>query len=239
MPNLQVLEFWNSVTDGTISSCLSSLEHLEVLNLGGSYSGTIPSLSASRNSLRRLNFAYVGSSGFGGSLSGTIPSSIFESPLLESLVITSQKVSGTIPSSISKLSKMKELRLSSNLLSGPFPIPKESNLEKLIVNSNSFEGDINEIIHSNFTSLQELVLSNPNIYGTLSDTTFAHLNQWRYIYIFNTSIEGTLPTTLCLSNRTVNLDIGKSKLSGTIPSCIFLDLKLTYLTLQFNARTLR
>lgn len=145
--------------EGTISSSIGNLEHLEVFEVSfNKLSGILP---AEIGQLSKLEVFAIN----GNTISGTIPTSFGNLTSLKELHLSSNSLEGRIPSSLSNLSQLETLNVFDNSLVGTLPIELSYsvNLKRLVIAEN-------EIIETGaFASLllfndnEESNFKNPNI----------------------------------------------------------------------------
>ena len=221
--------------NGTISSELGHLTHLEVLYLSeNQLSGTIPSalgvlsnlieLSLWSNELTgpippelgrlaNLEMLHLGKN----ELSGTIPTELGNLTNLEELGLYSNKLTGVIPAELGDLTNLEWLGLTENRLSGPIPpkLDKLTNLKELYLGQNELSGTIPPEL-GNLTNLEELFLQSNKLSGAIP-SELGNLTKLTALSLWGNGLSGTMPSELGNLTKLTGLGLADNKLSGDIP----------------------
>ena len=224
--------------NGTISSELGHLTHLEVLYLSeNQLSGTIPSalgvlsnlieLSLWSNELTgpippelgrlaNLEMLHLGKN----ELSGTIPTELGNLTNLEELGLYSNKLTGVIPAELGDLTNLEWLGLTENRLSGPIPpkLDKLTNLKELYLGQNELSGTIPPEL-GNLTNLEELFLHSNKLSGAIP-SELGNLTKLTALSLWGNGLSGTMPSELGNLIELTGLGLADNKLSGDIPPAL-------------------
>ncbi|XP_026402253.1 putative leucine-rich repeat receptor-like serine/threonine-protein kinase At2g24130 isoform X2 [Papaver somniferum] len=215
---------------GMISSVISDLSFLSVLDLSGNYfSGRIPPQIGQLGSNRIVGEIPVsllcnGSSSTleyidlsNNSLGGKIPLlDHCELNELKFLLLWSNKLVGRIPQALSKSSKLQWLDLESNSLTGELPLEMVHKMPELQFLYLSYNGFISHNLEPFFLSL----LNSSNL---------------QELELAGNHLGGEIPTVIGnLSSNLLQLHLGENHIFGSIPPSISNLVNLTLLNLSSN-----
>eukprot|EP01117_Protostelium_nocturnum_P021037 TRINITY_DN997_c0_g1_i2.p1 TRINITY_DN997_c0_g1~~TRINITY_DN997_c0_g1_i2.p1 ORF type:complete len:1328 (+),score=430.37 TRINITY_DN997_c0_g1_i2:1731-5714(+) len=183
--------------------------------------------------ITQLNYLSLAENSFSGNLPN-LPSSI------EIVSVATNQFSGVIPSTLGQLPNVKTIDLRLNRFIGT--IPSFSGcpaLTKLILNSNSLEGQIGDSLKQN-NKLVRFEANDNNLTGSIPDYFGDNLKALRELQLKNNRMDGLVPYTfynldlyvLILSNNSFsetigflsyyynlqNLELSNNKFTGSIPS---------------------
>ncbi|XP_028793015.1 receptor-like protein EIX1 [Neltuma alba] len=155
--------------EGTISSSLAELHHLNHLDLSGNNLNPPTKFLDSILSLKRLQFLDLSLT----NLKGNIPLNLGYLSRLQQLYLSVNQLEGGIPKSLA-LCNLTVVDLSNNALSGQlddfvasFDHCANISLQTLILSCNRFTGSVPNF--SRFSFLETLDLSNNQLNGTIND----------------------------------------------------------------------
>ncbi|KAK8371540.1 hypothetical protein V6Z11_A01G249400 [Gossypium hirsutum] len=231
---------------------LLPLTELQVLNMSGCYlSGPIHSSLSKLRSLSVIHLDF-------NNLSASVPKFFAEFPNLTSLSLTYTNLSGRLPDEIFQIPTLQTLDLSDNdLLQGSFQkFSPNLSLQILSLSRTNFEGQVPESL-GNLGKLTRIELAECNFSGAISKT-MKKLTQLVYLDFSFNRFSGPIPsfsssrnlTYLSFGYNQLNggihstdwsslseleiVDLGKNKLSGTIPPALFCVPSLQRLFLSQN-----
>ncbi|PPD84406.1 hypothetical protein GOBAR_DD18646 [Gossypium barbadense] len=163
---------------------------------------------------------------------------------LEHLDISGNKFSGDIGRAISSCVNINFLNLSSNQFSGQFPTLPASNLQRLYLAENDFQGEIPQyltqacsylveldlsfnnlsgLIPSGFascTSLESFDVSSNNFTGNLPIGIFQNMSSLKELGLAFNHFSGPLPESLSTLSNLEVLDLSSNNFSGQIPDSL-------------------
>ncbi|CAN6279195.1 unnamed protein product [Urochloa humidicola] len=153
-------------------------------------------------------------------LRGAIPNSIANLTNLTYLMMSGNKLSGIVPQSIGKLNSLSGLTLDSNNLTGTVEewIEKLTNLKHLSLQSNSFIGEILPSI-SNLTQLVSLSLEENNFSGSIPPS-LGNLQHMLKLNLSYNNFKGIIPTEFGSLTQLTSLDLSSNKIIGKIPETL-------------------
>ncbi|KAG9441197.1 hypothetical protein H6P81_017051 [Aristolochia fimbriata] len=135
---------------------------------------------------------------------------------MEYLDLSNNQLRGYLPNNIG-MSALYRLDISNNSLSGPIPedLCMLKNLQKLVLSSNHFHGNIPDCWGKGTRNLYFIDLSNNNLSGD-SPRSLGDLPSLAFLHMRNNSISGEISSIKDMKNLVV-LDLAYNKLSGVIP----------------------
>ena len=233
--DLRVLHLNNNMLDGTVSTFLTQLSNLQVLDLGGNeqLKGELLNRITEWPQIHTINFAAT-------KISGALPQNIGRLSLLHTLKLHFSSYSGSIPTSIGNCSELFEFSMyASNMgdgLTGTIPT-QVGQLKALNSLSFAFNDYLNTTLPTQLGHLTNLRLLEFNdaqqIHGPLP-TELGKLTKLEYFMGLNTAITGNVPEEFeNLSSLKIMNFVGTS-LTGTVPEGIC-DIT-SLLELEFSCR---
>ncbi|XP_077233995.1 receptor-like protein kinase 7 [Tasmannia lanceolata] len=162
--------------------------------------------------LKKLNWLYLSNC----TLEGEIPHGIGNLTELINLELSTNHLTGEIPSEITKLTKLWMLEFYENRLVGKFPAGFGNliNLQKFDANSNSLEGNIQELrFLSNLVTLQ---LFNNTLSGEIPPE-FGNFRNLVNLSLYSNNFSGSLPQTIGSWSDFDFIDITDNFFTGPIP----------------------
>ena len=183
---------WNGVTLNA-NGCVSGL-----LVMGNNLTGTLPNLSLSALTFMNLS---------GNQLSSAIPN-FTGLPLLEELVLYSNKLTGAIPNL--NLPKLKFLIVYNNQLSGTVPNLNLPSLLQFDANTNKLSGTLPNF---NLPQLTRLDFQGNVLTGSIPNFNLPNLQG---LTLVDNQLTGAIPNFNL--PKLTNLNLDKNQLSGTIPN---------------------
>ncbi|KDO47976.1 hypothetical protein CISIN_1g001738mg [Citrus sinensis] len=219
---LEKLSIADNHLTGQLPASIGNLSVLKVINVEENrLSGRIPNtLGQLRNSFY-LNIA-------GNQFSGNVPPSIYNLSSLELLYLRGNRLIGSLPIDIGlTLPKLTNFVIAENNFSGPIPnsFSNTSNLVMLDLNLNLFSGKV-PINFSRLQNLSWLLLAGNNLgNGAANDLDFitplTNCSKLIALGLYGNRFGGVLPHSIAnLSTTTVQINMGRNQISGTIPSGI-------------------
>jgi hypothetical protein len=189
-------------------------------------------------------------------LDGTLPASIGQLRNLTHLSLSTNRLRGVIPDVFDEMPGLTEIYLSKNQLSGPMPpsLSQMVNVSTLNLQDNRLSGRLETAFDpSKQKKLKNVNLNDNDFTGPLPDVLFQNPSI-ELIHIGHNCLTGTLPNSVCEATGAYELDFSclacgsscTSRLAeqsnfivhhpvhGTVPACIFTELKLFTLVLQDN-----
>lgn len=165
--------------------------------------------------------------------SGNIPAGLFALTALEYIDFAGNRLTGSLPS-FARLTALRGVDLSSNQLSGNLPddIGASTLLEDMQLRDNLFSGPVPVSLQTS-TSLRRLNLNSNDLDSALPD--FSAWTNLDSLDLGRNRLSGTIPPSVGKAANLTYLDIGNNKLSGQIPAEIANLTKLQYLILDKNA----
>ncbi|KAJ0978314.1 hypothetical protein J5N97_013788 [Dioscorea zingiberensis] len=205
-----------------------SIPGLQVLSLSGcSLSGRIhQSLSKLRNlSVIRLDQ---------NNLSSPVPEFFGNFSSLTELKLTACELHGLFPRSVFLLQNLRALDVSLNrMLSGDLPeLPKESALERLILENTNFSGILPASL-GNLKSLSKLDLTSCHFSGSIP-SSIGNLSQLVHLDLSRNGFTGAIPLQMG-GQRISNINLSHNRLNGTLPHSFGRLRNLTNLDLRNNS----
>ncbi|XP_026398161.1 receptor-like protein 43 [Papaver somniferum] len=222
-PKLNKLWIENTIVTGSIEHLVSNVPLLVSFDASHcSIQGALPSSLSNLSQLKYLDLGH-------NSIAGDIPTSISNLKHLYHLNLDNNNIQGPIPYSMCEMTALGVLHLGYNNLTGTIPscIKKLHNLSKFRIINSSIEGRVSFISLVNELSLAAVDLSsNMNLTVVIDQHSNKHPNsKLKMLRMTSTNLEGS-PDFICNLPGLVSLDLSRTNLTGTIPSCL---LKLKYL----------
>ncbi|XP_022773849.1 protein BRASSINOSTEROID INSENSITIVE 1-like [Durio zibethinus] len=157
---------------------------------------------------------------------------------LEHLDVSGNKFSGDISRAISSCANLNFLNLSNNQFSGPIPALPTSNLLRLYLAANKFQGEIPLYLTEACSGLVELDLSSNNLSGMIP-SGFGSCTSLESFDVSSNNFTGSIPASLCENptNRLQVLYLQNNILTGSIPASLSNCSQLVSLHLSFNYLT--
>ncbi|KAL6654085.1 hypothetical protein ACP70R_007550 [Stipagrostis hirtigluma subsp. patula] len=204
----------NSFTD-IVPTWLAQLPHLTTLFLGGNHLvGSIPPILSNLTHLTMLDLAFC-------NLTGGIPTEFGQLQELSQLLLQSNQLSGPIPTSFRNLSKLDGLHLNNNLLSGTPTLLNSPTLKRLDLSFNNLEGNLDFLSSlSHCRQLQRLILNSNSFTGRVPDIVGNISSQLLVFSIASNKLTGELPPTLSNLSSLYWLGLANNLLTGAIPESI-------------------
>ena len=239
----------NSTTiSGTIPESVGNLTMLRKLNLGGVFSGVLPSSISKLTNLEDIAINNLGGTlkctlpsdisvwsklkniYFRNCLEGTIPTSISTCKNLANIDFTDNSISGTLPTSICHLGMLTTFSIANNKLTGTLPdsIGNWKNLTLFNINDNQFSGSI-PISLGSMGQLKSLFLKNNLLTGQIPDS-IRNCKQIQTIYLNNNKLEGAIPFIFDAMTNLSYLDLSNNRLTslpenmGNMPLLYYLNI---------------
>jgi hypothetical protein len=182
--------FGNLFLIGTLPPELSTLENLEILDIGDVHlRGQVPPELAALSELRYLNLD-------DDELEGAIPPELGQFRKHEYLHLFGNQLTGSIPPELGNLTELQELHLGHNQLSGPIPaeLGKLSQLRLLYLHDNQLSGSIPAEL-GDLSQLEDLYLRQNQLTGIIPPEV-AQLDHLARLDVSFNPIQGELPDDL-------------------------------------------
>ncbi|XP_075644171.1 uncharacterized protein LOC142615320 isoform X1 [Castanea sativa] len=172
--------------------------------------------------LQNIKVFVVGANQF----TGSIPISISNASNLDTLILGQNNLFGKVPS-LEKLNKMRILLLTYNYigsggendLSFLCSLTNATNLIKLGINANSFEGKLPGCISNFSTNLVNLYLDNNKIFGNIP-IGIGNLISLESLTMWKNRLSGTIPFEIGKLQKLRELSLNDNNFSGNIPSSL-------------------
>ncbi|XP_027180582.1 receptor-like protein 33 isoform X2 [Coffea eugenioides] len=234
LPNLREVSLSSCYLSGPISSSLSELHSLSVINLNdNNLLTTVPDFFANFSNLTSLSLSSC-------NLLGEFPEKILQLPMLQNidlsnnnfvtgtlpqfpengsfktLVISSTNFTGSLPDSIGFLGGLSWIDLSNCNFTGPIPSTM-ANLTELVyvdVSSNMFNGSIPSFGMSQ--NLNHLDLSHNDLTGNIPSTHFEGLVHLSLINLGYNSFRGRIPPSLFALPSLRKLQLSSNNFIGQV-----------------------
>ncbi|KAM0938193.1 putative protein kinase RLK-Pelle-LRR-XII-1 family [Dioscorea sansibarensis] len=223
LSSLTSLDLSNNTLEGTIPSSLWNLSALEYLNLRSNYmlSGTLPKDIGQL--LSNLQFISLSTNSFHGS----IPASLSNASSLQSVDFKSNFFTGKIPASLGTLQKMTNLNLVYNHLEAKedsdwrflHALTNNSNLKRLELSCNEFEGLLPNSIVNLSTGLEVLSMGYSKLSGSIPEG-IGNLIGLEVIIMGPNLLTGSIPSSIGKLKNLNILALNANYLSGIIPDSI-------------------
>ncbi|XP_047959238.1 receptor kinase-like protein Xa21 [Salvia hispanica] len=218
LTDLLQLSLVTCLFQGEIPESLAKLQRLQRLVMGDNdLTGSIPLSLYNLSSVEIFGFDY-------NRLHGNIPSNIGSTlPKLRRLYLNHNNFTGALPASLSNSSLIERIELNANSFTGNMiDLSRFSALQRFLVLSNRFNGDIGTILSSltNSTNLQMLTLSENHFSGSLPDS-FGNLSNHLWLLGLNENqLSGSIPSSIGNLVGLTKFSVDTNHLKGTIPSYI-------------------
>ncbi|KAL5208338.1 hypothetical protein ABZP36_032773 [Zizania latifolia] len=170
-------------------------------------------------------------------LSGDFPVGFGQCRSLVELSLDSNAIAGTLPDDLFGLTSLHYLSLHSNSLYGGLP-PSLRNLSSLVrldVSFNGFFGELPDVFDA-ITSLQELSAPSNLLTGGLP-ATLSRCSRLRILNLRNNSLAGSIGLDFRALEGLVYLDLGINRFTGSIPASLPESRAMTSLNLGRNSLT--
>ncbi|PON33944.1 Mitogen-activated protein kinase kinase kinase [Parasponia andersonii] len=249
-----MLELPSSQLKGTISSHITNLSFLRIINLeNNSFSNEIP---PEIGLLRRLQIVRLDNNSLSGlfpinisrcsnveelrlgynNLTGKIPNDFgFLLSKLEKLRLTNNKLEGEIPASFGNLSSIVEIYMGGNNFRGRIPssIGQLSKLTRLTLGLNHLTGEIPPSIY-NLSSIELLAVESNKLVGFLPpDLGYTTLPNIKFLIFHQNQFSGSIPFSISNASNLRYFEIVTNKFTGKVPELGLLS-SLQYLLLGDN-----
>ncbi|RDX97085.1 Receptor-like protein kinase HSL1, partial [Mucuna pruriens] len=231
LENPSFLSHW---TSSNISHC----SWREITCTNGSVTGltlanstidqTIPSFLCDLNNLTHVDF-------YNNLIPGEFPTSLYKCSKLEYLDLSQNNFVGSIPHDIDTLVNLKYLNLGYTNFSGDIPasIGSLNELRILELPSCLFNGTFPAEI-GNLSNLETLDLSSNIFPPSRLHDDWTRLNKLKVFYMYGSNLVGEIPQTIGDMVALEILDISQNRLSGQIPSGLFMLKNLSGMFLSRN-----
>jgi Leucine-rich repeat (LRR) protein len=212
---------------GTLISELGHLGKLEYLALNhNALKGSIPTQLAKLSTLSYLALHY-------NVMTGVLPSWLGDFSNLQVLGLGNNKFSGSIPSEWSQLSNLVTLGLDDNSLDGSLGVLQGmTSIQRLFLDNNLFQDQLNSIQWEFMSNLHELDLSDNTLSGAIP-SELLNLSKLRILDIGKNSITGKLPDFDVMPALNF-MGLQGNNITGTIPKSMGLLANVTHLDLSGN-----
>ncbi|TVU30056.1 hypothetical protein EJB05_21661, partial [Eragrostis curvula] len=227
---------------GSIPDSFGMLHHLEELDLSTNYlSGLVP---YSIYNMSTLTFLDMGNNSF----AGKIPLDIgFLLPSINTLILQANRFEGLVPFSLANASSLEVLDLGVNSFHGLIPelgsltmlqeldigvnyfeeqdwgplssLTNCSNLIKLLLDGNNFNGSLPESIGNFSTNMQWLCFSRNKFSGSIP-SSIGRLKSLTALLADQNMLTGSIPSTIGNLYNLGSLSLARNNLTGLIPSSL-------------------
>lgn len=235
LPNLTYLYLHQNALSGEIPPSLGSLTGLQALRLDENcLRGSLPAGLAELPSLQTF-------SAYQNLLEGEIPPGFFNMSSLQFLVLTNNAFRGVLPPYAgARMANLRSLYLGGNSLTGPIPaaLGKASSLTSIVLANNSFTGQVPPEIGMLcpqwlYMSGNQLTASDEQGWEFLDHLT--NCGSLQVLALDDNKLGGQLPDSIARLPREIQaLNLGKNRISGSIPPAIGDLIGLTTLGLESN-----
>ncbi|CAO2165451.1 unnamed protein product [Urochloa humidicola] len=202
---------------GRLPATLELLSSVHMLDLSSNgFTGQVPKLPKS------LEQVYISNN----SLSGPLPRN-FGAPMLEEMVLSTNRINGTIPTYFCKLQYLQVLDLSENLLVGQLPLCSKgkdvkpnlktisesalTRLSALMLYNNNLSGNFPELLQHN-PQLTLLDLSHNTFCGELPAWIADKLPGLSYLLLRHNMFSGSIPLQLTQLGNLQLLDLAHNRI---------------------------
>ncbi|CAN1267783.1 Receptor-like protein 6 [Linum perenne] len=210
---IEVLDLSSNHLNGSVPSCLVSLESLEVLSLkNNELSGMLPKNFAHKCNLRTLDLS-------SNKINGNISPSLCDMKFLEFIDLSTNHLNGAIPSCFVSLQSLRVLSLKNNELSGMLPkdFADGCNLRTLDVSQNNLHGQIPKSLGL-CKDLEVLDVGKNNLTGKFP-FWLEDLPLLRVLVLHSNKFGGSIDSQNPNGFRVLQiLDISSNKFVGKLPS---------------------
>jgi Leucine-rich repeat (LRR) protein len=191
-------------------------------------------------------------------ITSTIPAAFGDKSILQSVAISNNYISGPLPPELRTSSKMESFAADNNFLSGSIVSALQgfSSLQFINLSANLLTGTITSLQLDGIVTLD---ISENMFSGFLPDDLFAHGQNLSDVILYSNCFSGSLPVQICeasslrvlvmdsvtsapacderfagLAGAIFKVKIGRRKLSGSIPNCMWTMPNLNTLHLAGN-----
>ncbi|KAM0927525.1 hypothetical protein ACQ4PT_002934 [Festuca glaucescens] len=247
LSHLHYLDLSNNQLVGSVPPGLSSIQNMKQIYLyANKLSGMLPPLynlsslqifQAGRNMLSGSILADIGNKlpkiqilSLGrNQFTGHIPSSLSNLSDLVKLGLGLNRFSGYVPHTLGRLGALQDLDLAENRHEANdkegwefiTALANCSQLQKLYLYSNSFEGQLPGSIANLSTTLQKLFLNDNRISGSIP-ADIGNLVGLTRLVLVNTSMSGVIPESIGRLENLIDLGLYSNSLTGLIPPIVIL-----------------
>lgn len=282
LQELRHLDFSNNHFQGKLPEQLGSLSHLQYLNLSLPYEEAFACYSSlewtsNLRALQNLSLKWVNLSSTGQTwaasishlrdlhsldmsncmLSGPISPLLLNLTELQIMDLHTNNFFSPLPSWIGNMTSLVKLDLYQSDISGPFPLSlsRLPRLEYLLISgTDSFSGNITEILGSGWPRIIMFSLLGSNLTGTIPFSV-GNLTTLKHFRLADTKIEGYIPSSLAnltlqklvlrnnsfkgeipggLSTTLERLDLSSNDFTGIVPNSLWELRPVSYLNLSYN-----
>ncbi|XP_057980126.1 probable LRR receptor-like serine/threonine-protein kinase At3g47570 [Malania oleifera] len=243
---LQAISLAYNALGGSIPNSLARLEHLRFLGLAGNnLSGEIPPCLYNLSSITHFSLSENQLHGrvspnLGLSFPllqilqlsvnffvGPFPVSLSNASELTNIEMGSNKFSGLLSVNFGSMQNLNKVYLDNNILGGGGAgdlsfldsLANCSNLLRLAIGSNRFNGHLPASIANFSTQMDILIMASNKIFGAIPPG-IGNLINLNALYLHDNQITGAVPADLCKIQKLQLMSLGMNRLSGNIPSCL-------------------
>ena len=227
--NITMLDLSSNNLVGTLPPEIGQLSTVQSLLLySNQLSGSIPATIGNLIDVRKLSID-------SNTLTGSIPSSIGQLVNLRILIMLSNALSGSLPPTLGQLQELLLLELEDNNLIGTIPesIYSLRTMKSLLLSDNRLSGSISSDM-GHLKAIEILSIANNQLTGTLPKA-LGRMQNVSELRLQGNQFTGTIPDELSLLNNSLTLlELGRNKLSGTLPTNFANFVKLGTISLNDN-----
>ena len=224
---LQVVRFYSNFLTGSIPEEIFTMQSLQIFDANNNQlSGELPSTISMANLTDLVLYA--------NKIFGELPS--FNSPMLQTLELSSNQFTGQLSDGLSQNTGLKELVVSRNMLTGTLPSSYGAfrKMQRLWTFYNNFNRPTIPDSWRSMTAMQEVQAD--QLYGPMPDW----LGDWRdlqLLILVNGGLTGNFPSSICDSTKLQIFRIFNNSLTGQVPRCICTFPALTDIEISDNQFT--